>query len=243
MKAALLLVTTCWALSQQASGPAPQETKAIVHFYRERAYVGSVRKMPIFVDEVKIADLVNGRYFTTKLDPGKHVFRCQTRTEAISVVMEPGTEYYLRAEIIQGFTKNHWRLVQMSNPQGEADIQRLKPLNPQHIAPLARGEGSPSTPEGPQGAVNAPQQPGTSTNAQPSLAPPEQVATATITSTPEGADIEVDGKFVGSTPSTIHLSPGEHTVSIKKSGFKPWQRTLTVGSGGTITVEATLENQ
>ncbi len=64
--------------------------------------------------------------------------------------------------------------------------------------------------------------------------------TVTIKSTPDGADITVDGKYVGSTPSTLRLVPGDHTISVEKSGFKPWQRTITVGDGGAITVDATL---
>ena len=127
----------------QASGTSGvEETKAVAHFYRERAYVGSLRKMPIYVDEVKIADLVNGRFFITHLDPGKHALRCQTKDEAIQVQMEPGKEYYLRAELIQTFAKNHWRIVQVEKEQGRADIQRLKPLDPDHIGPLARTSDS-----------------------------------------------------------------------------------------------------
>ncbi len=66
-------------------------------------------------------------------------------------------------------------------------------------------------------------------------------STAVVKSTPDGADISVDGKYVGSTPSTLRLAPGEHTIAVEKSGFKPWQRTMTVSSGGTITIDATLE--
>ena len=62
-----------------------------------------------------------------------------------------------------------------------------------------------------------------------------------VKSTPDGADITVDGKFVGSTPSTVKLIPGDHTILIEKSGFKPWQRTLTVSPGGTINIDPTLE--
>lgn len=97
--------------SGKSDASSREQTKGVIHFYRERAYVGSLRKMPIYVDEIKIADLVNGRFFTTELDPGKHVFRCQTKVEAIEVQIEPGKEYYLRAEIMQSFTKNHWRMV------------------------------------------------------------------------------------------------------------------------------------
>lgn len=62
-----------------------------------------------------------------------------------------------------------------------------------------------------------------------------------IKSTPDGADITVDGKYVGSTPSTVKLFPGEHTIKIDKSGFKPWERTLTVTSDSQVSVSATLE--
>jgi len=60
-------------------------------------------------------------------------------------------------------------------------------------------------------------------------------------STPEGAEITVDGKYVGSTASTVLMAPGEHAISIEKTGFKPWRRTLTVSPGGSVTVEAALE--
>lgn len=94
--------------------------------------------MPIFMDEQQIADLVNGRYFAAKVDPGKHTFRCRTKIEAIPVEIVSGHDYYLRAELIQGFTKNHWRIVHMSNEQGAEDIQRMKPLDLKNISPVVR---------------------------------------------------------------------------------------------------------
>ena len=66
------------------------------------------------------------------------------------------------------------------------------------------------------------------------------VAKISVASTPDGADIEIDGSFVGNTPSAIELAPGEHVVVIKKSGYKPWERKLKV-SGGEINVTAELE--
>ncbi len=62
-----------------------------------------------------------------------------------------------------------------------------------------------------------------------------------IKSTPPGADITVDGKYVGSTPSTIRLTVGEHEISIAKEGLKPWQRTMTITPNGDITIDASLE--
>jgi len=62
-----------------------------------------------------------------------------------------------------------------------------------------------------------------------------------IKSTPDGAEIIIDSKLVGTTPSTVQLTPGEHTIVIDKAGFKSWQRTISVTAGGVINLEATLE--
>jgi hypothetical protein len=63
----------------------------------------------------------------------------------------------------------------------------------------------------------------------------------TVKSTPDGADITVDGKYVGSTPSSVKLLSGDHTVKIEKSGFKAWERTMTVSPEGQVTIDATLD--
>jgi hypothetical protein len=73
------------------------------------------------------------------------------------------------------------------------------------------------------------------------MAAPSATSTVVIKSSPEGADISIDGKFVGSTPSTLTLSPGEHNIVIEKTGFKSWQRTMTVSTSGSVTVDASLE--
>jgi hypothetical protein len=61
-----------------------------------------------------------------------------------------------------------------------------------------------------------------------------------VTSSPAGADIELDGAFVGNTPSTIAVTAGDHTIALKKSGFGTWERTIKV-SGGAVQVSAELQ--
>jgi hypothetical protein len=61
-----------------------------------------------------------------------------------------------------------------------------------------------------------------------------------IESTPSGADIEVDGGFVGNTPSTVNVTPGGHQISVKKKGFIAWTKTLSV-TGGTVHLNAELD--
>ncbi len=67
------------------------------------------------------------------------------------------------------------------------------------------------------------------------------LSTVAVKSSPDGAEITIDGKFMGTTPSTLNLSAGAHTVTIEKSGHKEWTRTVTLSAGGNITVDATLE--
>jgi hypothetical protein len=69
------------------------------------------------------------------------------------------------------------------------------------------------------------------------------LSTVDIKSTPDGAEIIVDEKFMGSTPSSLRLAVGDHKIRLGKSGFKTWERTMTVGAGATATVDATLEKQ
>jgi hypothetical protein len=71
---------------------------------------------------------------------------------------------------------------------------------------------------------------------------PASVAQASviIDSAPSGADIEMDGAFVGNTPSTITVAPGSHEIAVKKKGFTDWSRKMNV-TGGSVHLNAELE--
>ena len=60
-----------------------------------------------------------------------------------------------------------------------------------------------------------------------------------VSSTPSGAEISVDGNFVGSTPSSVPVGMGSHTISVRKAGYANWERTIRV-TGGTVNVAAEL---
>jgi hypothetical protein len=69
------------------------------------------------------------------------------------------------------------------------------------------------------------------------------VGTVTILSTPEGADISVDGSFVGNAPAALKLSPGKYNIGVTQNGYKPWNRELSVISGSEVKLNAALEKQ
>src|SRR5882672_237552 len=79
--------------------------------------------------------------------------------------------------------------------------------------------------------------------ALPPIAAPVEtmVSTIELKSNPDGAEISIDGKYVGNTPTTLHLTVGDHVIKFEKPGFKPWERTLTITKGESTTIPATLE--
>jgi hypothetical protein len=79
--------------------------------------------------------------------------------------------------------------------------------------------------------------------ATPAIGAESPLSSIQVKSTPDGAEITVDEKYMGSTPSTLRLTAGDHKVKLEKSGFKPWEKTLTVSSGESATINASLQAQ
>jgi protein-tyrosine-phosphatase len=81
---------------------------------------------------------------------------------------------------------------------------------------------------------------------QPVVAVHAMVATpatgkVSVVSVPDGADIEVDGNFVGNTPSDVQVPEGDHAIAVRKAGFKDWGRRMKVSGGSSVRLNAELE--
>jgi PEGA domain len=66
-------------------------------------------------------------------------------------------------------------------------------------------------------------------------------ACVSFVSEPLGAEVYVDNKFVGNTPSTLTLAAGSHEIRVEAQTLKPWSRTFEAVAGSKITIRATLE--
>lgn len=73
------------------------------------------------------------------------------------------------------------------------------------------------------------------------VAASRQKVKCSFSSTPPGAEITLDGRFVGSTPSTLGVGLGTHVVVLFMPGFAQWKRELTVSDNSELTVNATLQ--
>jgi len=71
-----------------------------------------------------------------------------------------------------------------------------------------------------------------------------QTGSLSVTSSPTGAQIYVDNVFKGTTPRTVtNLAPGERAVRLVKTGYQDYNTLVTVNSGQTTTLSATLTPQ
>jgi serine protease Do len=77
--------------------------------------------------------------------------------------------------------------------------------------------------------------------AVPEAARREGTGSVSISSEPAGAEIYVDGSFVGNTPSTLKLDVGTHHVEIKAPGKRAWERDLEVIKDSQVSLQAALE--
>lgn len=57
---------------------------------------------------------------------------------------------------------------------------------------------------------------------------------------PSGAQVYVNGKLTTATDDTLSLAPGDYTVTIKKEGYLPWEKTLTLQKELVSQTNATL---
>jgi serine protease Do len=68
-----------------------------------------------------------------------------------------------------------------------------------------------------------------------------ETSSVVFTSEPIGAEIYIDGKFVGQTPATIAMPAGSHVVVVKASGRRDWERDLNVLKNSQVALHPVLE--
>jgi hypothetical protein len=68
-----------------------------------------------------------------------------------------------------------------------------------------------------------------------------RVAKVEIRSTPDRAEVRVDGWELGKAPLTTHLGEGFRAVEVSLQGYRPWRQVIQVNPGENPQVEAQLE--
>jgi len=139
-----MTLLTLFAFAQEPSGTTQAtdkgDTKATVFVYRYKQFTGSALSPSVYCDEVQLAKMENGRYFTVRIDPGKHIFHSNDKQAGIELDLKAGQQYFVRVEIATGFMKGHGRLLLVAPEQGSYELKssKLKPLDADKVVDGAR---------------------------------------------------------------------------------------------------------
>jgi hypothetical protein len=205
-------------------------TGRVVFYYSTPAPIKDcMTQRNVQIDSITVHEIYQWHVWQTDIAPGVHVFSDDTRKdEGLTVNLVASQTYYYALK---------WRKEGFGLPACGHLFTTVSEMKPEEIEKAIALIGKPGVDE----SAATPPSLATTTLATPA---PEVTKTTSrkllIPSNTEAADIEEDGSFMGNTPSALELTLGEHTVGVRKGGYKPWQRKIKL-AGGDIKLNAKLE--
>jgi len=127
----LLLVLS---LAAVLSGAAFAQDSATLVLYRPKRFMGSGLTPSVYVDGKQVARLDNGRFFSVKVDPGKHVVESSMKSHAgLELDLKPREVTYLEMVILAGNWRGGGRLIPTPAEDAKVAMKKLKPLDSQWV--------------------------------------------------------------------------------------------------------------
>lgn len=192
-------------------GNPPGTAKVVFYYDMPAPAPNCLQQVAIQVDNVTAHQIAEFHVWRSDLAPGVHVFSDDShKDKGLTATLAAGQTYYYAMRWYKGF----------GFPTCKNFYIKFYDAKPKEIAKATDLIGKPGVDET---AVATPAP-------APLVAQDTNVKLA-IESTPGAADIEVDGNFMGNTPSAIELTPGEHTVIVSKTGYQSWQRKIKLVPG------------
>jgi hypothetical protein len=109
-----------------APGDVSAVADAIVYIYRPSKLMGKALEPSVFVDNVELARMDNGRYFTLKLKPGKHMVHMTNEKKGFAIDMGTGQTYYFRVGVEMGMWKGQGKITLEDSEKAIPEIKKLK---------------------------------------------------------------------------------------------------------------------
>ena len=88
--------------------------------------MGKALEPSVFVDDIELARMDNGRYFAVKLKPGKHVIHMTDDKKGYALDMGPGQTYFFRIGIEMGMMKGRGKITLDDAERAVEEIKKLK---------------------------------------------------------------------------------------------------------------------
>ena len=216
--------------------------------------MGRGGKLALTVERVQTVD---GQWLSVRYSPQKnegkgHIASTAVLTGIIGVAFLPAAPLGLlkhgrEATFIKGKSFDVFA-DESATVQGVAASSpvAVRALPQSYVSPVRQANGGYANNGGQSAAANMPGAPAMVSNAavmntagtQPMMAGDGTVANLSVNSNAPGADIELDGMFVGNAPTTVPVSAGVHKLVVKR-GNNRWTRDINV-TGGTVNIEADL---
>jgi hypothetical protein len=209
---------------------------------QEKRRMGRAGKLDFSVDRVRAVngDWLPVRYTINKKSGNSKAVSTGVITAGVAVVFWPAAPFVLLRrgkdiDISKGVTFDVF--VDGNHSVGAAPPA---PAQVTSAAPAVRPPVQPPPGGMSMMQVAAPAAPVAPGAPQPPSPQAGEAAAVTVNSTEPGSDIEINGSFVGNTPTVLKLAPGQYTITVRH-GAQVWQRVLTVTAGGAITLNANFE--
>lgn len=196
---------------------------------QEKRSMGRTGKLDFSIDKVRVVDgdFVPLRYTMQKREGGSKGVSTGVMTAGVAVLFWPAAPFILLRKG-KDVTINRGVTLEVFTDQDHT--VRTSPALSSAPAPAPSFAPAPAAPSSTLMASAAVPHP-------PSLG---EFATVNINSDLPGAEVELDGGFIGSTPAVSKLAPGVHKVTVKH-GPNVWSRDLNVQPGGNVNVNAILK--
>ena len=218
--------------------------------------LGRGGKLALTVERVQMVDgnWLSVRYSPQKAEGKGHIASTAVLTGIIGVAFLPAAPLGLLkkgrdAQFMRGMNFDVFSdenatvmAVAANTPMG------VRMMAQSYVTPVRQANGGFANNGGLGNAVNTPGAPHMISNAsvmntagtQLNMTGDGSVANLAVNASVPGADIELDGMFVGSAPSTIQVAAGVHKLVVKRGGSQ-WSRQINV-TGGSVVIDAQLSS-
>lgn len=213
-----LSVTEAVKVGDQVVIPDGARVTGTITEAQEKRHMGRAGKLDFSIDRVRANDgnWIPLRYTVTKRSGGSHAVSTGVMTAGAAILFWPAAPAFL---LMKGKDVTINKGVVFDTFTDQDHVLNVGPA----LAGATHPSGAPAAAPVASSAASG------------------GSASVAINSNAAGADIEVDGAYVGSTPTTLTLTPGSHQISVRNSTGGAWQRSLQVSAGSTISVNAQLE--
>ena len=95
--------------------------------------MGKALEPSVFLDDKKLLDMDNARYFALKLGAGRHILRSNEKDSDIDQIWEAGKTYYVKITIAAGMMKGRGQMGMVTDKLALTEMQKLRPLDSDQV--------------------------------------------------------------------------------------------------------------